>query len=291
MAYTSLPSLTAWWQSGFAHNPAHRLSARSHTAVPVPHKQPSPSAVALSCKSSRYVHGNHHCADHKQARIKLRHRVCPAAGDHIADVFDINSADTNQLQTALNRAIAAEDYTLASQVRDQLQHVLGARIGTADWRQLGVPEWLADRVERMGFKYATGLPCMHAAEGAKRSCIAAQYNACIHLWRSKGMCTSCLQSATCLQEADQPASTMHKKNGSLLLFSEHGVKHQADAMLSIAEVQKRAAGALQDGRDIMIQSQTGSGKTLAFLLPLLSALQYPPDLYPEDLKVQSNQHV
>ncbi len=75
------------------------------------------------------------------------------------------------------------------------------------------------------------------------------------------------------------------------LFSEHGVKHQADAMLSIAEVQKRAAGALQDGRDIMIQSQTGSGKTLAFLLPLLSALQYPPDLYPEDLKVQSNQHV
>jgi len=58
-----------------------------------------------------------------------------------------------------------------------------------------------------------------------------------------------------------------------------------------AEVQKRAAGALQDGRDIMIQSQTGSGKTLAFLLPLLSALQYPPDLYPEDLKVQSNQHV
>ncbi|DBA95016.1 hypothetical protein WJX77_005449 [Trebouxia sp. C0004] len=204
MAYTSLPSLTAWWQSALAHNLSHRLSARSHTTVSVPHKQPS-SAVALSYKASRYVRGNHHCAAHKQARTKLRHTVCPAAGNHIADVFDINSADTNQLQTALNRAIAAEDYTLASQVRDQLQHVLGAHIGTADWRQLGVPEWLADRVERMGFKYAT-------------------------------------------------------------------------------EVQKRAAGALQEGRDIMIQSQTGSGKTLAFLLPLLSALQYPPDLYPEDLK-------
>lgn len=205
MAYTSLPSLTAWWQSALAHNQSHRLSARSHTSVSVPHKQPSPSTVAFSCKSSRYARGNHSCADHKQARTNLRHRICPAAGDHIADVFDINSADTNQLQTALNRAIAAEDYTLASQVRDQLQHVLGAHIGTADWRQLGVPEWLADRVERMGFKYAT-------------------------------------------------------------------------------EVQKRAAGALQEGRDIMVQSQTGSGKTLAFLLPLLSALQYPPDLYPEDLK-------
>lgn len=56
-----------------------------------------------------------------------------------------------------------------------------------------------------------------------------------------------------------------------------------------AEVQKRAAGALQEGRDIVIQSQTGSGKTLAFLLPLLSALQYPPQLYPEDLKVPSMQ--
>ncbi|DBA85379.1 TPA: hypothetical protein ACH3X2_006058 [Trebouxia sp. C0005] len=205
MAYTSLPSLTAWWQSALAHNPCHRLSARSHTTVSVPHKQPSPAAMILSCKSSRHVCNNHLCANHKQTRTKLRHRVCPAAGEHIADVFDINSADTNQLQTALNRAIAAEDYTLASQVRDQLQHVLGAHIGTADWRQLGVPEWLADRVERMGFKYAT-------------------------------------------------------------------------------EVQKRAAGALQEGRDIMIQSQTGSGKTLAFLLPLLSALRYPPDLYPEDLK-------
>ena len=89
-----------------------------------------------------------------------KHNICQAAhtpGDHISEVFDINSADTNQLQTALNRAIAAEDYTLAGHVRDQLQHVVGGDTGTADWRQLGVLEWLADRVERMGFKYATGL--------------------------------------------------------------------------------------------------------------------------------------
>lgn len=111
----------------------------------------------------------------------------------------------NQLQTALNRAIAAEDYALASQVRDKLQAVVGSDNGTADWRELGVPEWLADRVERMGFKYAT-------------------------------------------------------------------------------EVQKQAAKALQQGKDVLIHSQTGSGKTLAFLLPLLSALQYPPEVYPDDLK-------
>ena len=53
----------------------------------------------------------------------------------------------------------------------------------------------------------------------------------------------------------------------------------------VAEVQKQAAAALQEGHDVVIQSQTGSGKTLAFLLPLLSRLRYPPDVYPEDLKV------
>lgn len=53
----------------------------------------------------------------------------------------------------------------------------------------------------------------------------------------------------------------------------------------LAEVQKQAAKALQQGKDVLIHSQTGSGKTLAFLLPLLSALQYPPEVYPDDLKV------
>ena len=58
-----------------------------------------------------------------------------------------------------------------------------------------------------------------------------------------------------------------------------------------AEVQKRAAAALQQGRDILIQSQTGSGKTLAFLLPLLSVLKYPPEVYPDDLKVLHHQSI
>ena len=106
-----------------------------------------------------------------------------------------------------------------------------------------------------------------------------------------GMFTFCLQPAICLFKADPLANTEPFKNGSSLLFLAYCAIYQADAMLSVAEVQKRAAGALQEGRDIMIQSQTGSGKTLAFLLPLLSALQYPPDLYPEDLKVHLSQHV
>ena len=52
-----------------------------------------------------------------------------------------------------------------------------------------------------------------------------------------------------------------------------------------AEIQKRAAGPIRGGQDVVVQSQTGSGKTLAFVMPLLARLQYPPALYPEDLKV------
>ena len=48
-------------------------------------------------------------------------------------------------------------------------------------------------------------------------------------------------------------------------------------------VQSRAALALRSRHDCVIHASTGSGKTLAFLLPLLSMLEYPPLVYPEDL--------
>ena len=53
---------------------------------------------------------------------------------------------------------------------------------------------------------------------------------------------------------------------------------------AVAEVQKRSAPVILDRDDCIIQSQTGSGKTLAFLMPLLSCLWYPPELYPDDLQ-------
>lgn len=53
-----------------------------------------------------------------------------------------------------------------------------------------------------------------------------------------------------------------------------------------AEVQRRAAKVIGRGADAIIQSATGSGKTLAFIIPLLAALKYPPDAYPEDFQVE-----
>lgn len=55
-------------------------------------------------------------------------------------------------------------------------------------------------------------------------------------------------------------------------------------LVVISEVQRRAAPVLAPGSDAVIQSQTGSGKTLACLVPLLAKLDYPPEVYPDDLK-------
>ncbi|KAI8466641.1 MAG: P-loop containing nucleoside triphosphate hydrolase protein [Monoraphidium minutum] len=49
------------------------------------------------------------------------------------------------------------------------------------------------------------------------------------------------------------------------------------------EVQRRSTPVILSGSDAVVQSETGSGKTAAFLVPALSRLSYPPDLYLEDM--------
>lgn len=70
--------------------------------------------------------------------------------------------DSNRLQTSLSRAVASEDYAQAAQIRDQLNSVSGSKDGKkqsppAGWQGLGIPEWLADRVERLGFMMPTDI--------------------------------------------------------------------------------------------------------------------------------------
>ena len=48
-------------------------------------------------------------------------------------------------------------------------------------------------------------------------------------------------------------------------------------------IQSRSATVIANQCDCIINAPTGSGKTLAFLLPLLSLLEYPPEVYPDDL--------
>ncbi len=41
-------------------------------------------------------------------------------------------------------------------ISDALRRRSGSAAGPSDWRQLGVPEWLADRAEQLGFRFPTG---------------------------------------------------------------------------------------------------------------------------------------
>jgi len=62
--------------------------------------------------------------------------------------------DMNRLQTALNAAIEAEDYTTAAQYRDRITKAStgGEVAAPAGWSSLQVPDWLSDRAERLGFR-------------------------------------------------------------------------------------------------------------------------------------------
>ena len=53
------------------------------------------------------------------------------------------------LQTALRAAVEAEDYPLASSLRDRIKE-LGGGSNQKGWSELGLPDWLCDRVERCG---------------------------------------------------------------------------------------------------------------------------------------------
>ena len=52
-------------------------------------------------------------------------------------------------------------------------------------------------------------------------------------------------------------------------------------------MQRRAAEAILTGRDCIISAETGSGKTLAFVMPALSRLSYPPEVYLDDFQART----
>ncbi len=97
---------------------------------------------------------------HRRDSLHLRRTVRSSCtqSEHSSDTDDILlEQDTNRLTTALNIAIAAEDYKLAAHIRDRLAELTGSDSEvTADWTKLGIPEWLAERAERIGYRFPTG---------------------------------------------------------------------------------------------------------------------------------------
>lgn len=88
-------------------------------------------------------------------------------------------ADLNWLHTRLQFALDQEDYAEAANVRDRIRRcadIGGAGMATeAAWTNLGVPDWLADRLERLNFPLPTRvqLHSLRAAERGDDSAICA----------------------------------------------------------------------------------------------------------------------
>ncbi|KOO31685.1 p-loop containing nucleoside triphosphate hydrolase protein [Chrysochromulina tobinii] len=93
------------------------------------------------------------------------------------DATEEVDADLNWLHTRLQVALEREDYTEALNLRDRIRRCAdlnnGAGIATeAAWTNLGVPDWLADRLERLSLPLPTRVQ-LHALRAAERGDDAA----------------------------------------------------------------------------------------------------------------------
>jgi superfamily II DNA/RNA helicase len=54
--------------------------------------------------------------------------------------------------------VAAENYEDATRLKKLIQEVEGnGAVPSSTWQQLGIPEWLADRADRLGFQFPTNV--------------------------------------------------------------------------------------------------------------------------------------
>lgn len=136
-----------------------RLSAPSKSAMVTRLKKERARGTGRQadvCHTTHSLHG------------KRAVRSCASNADQSSGADDIlRDQDTNRLTTALNTAINAEDYRLAAQIRDRLTELSGHDSEvTADWTKLGIPGWLAERAERIGYRFPTGA-FLSAVEGIR----------------------------------------------------------------------------------------------------------------------------
>lgn len=212
------------------------------------------------------------------ADIKRQHcpaQCCQAAGSNGANVSDgLYQLDANQLQTVLQIAVDSEDFARAGTIRDELNSRQGGGAAGASWQQLGVPDWLADRAEQLGLRFPTGKVVMQISRHRRDPLRADDM--------PQTSCHALLRPS--LQVCHAPHLMCPTVTAGIM---SEGCEV---ASLKTAEVQSRAAEVVAQRRDCIVQSETGSGKTLSFLMPVLSALDYPPQTPLEDFQVTCFRH-
>ena len=74
--------------------------------------------------------------------------------------------DPNALFTELNLALQSEDYAKAARIRDALRRSQDSEApALLDWHGYGIPEWLCERAEQLGWRYPTGVLCRDVTSG------------------------------------------------------------------------------------------------------------------------------
>lgn len=135
---------------------AHSFSCRALKSSSHSRTISLPSFRAHKASSFQWHSGVRHSLQPVHPRLADKSRC--SIFDQPSPAADIlHEQDTNRLTTALNTAINAEDYRLAAQIRDRLTELAGNDSeATADWTKLGIPLWLAERAERLGYRFPTG---------------------------------------------------------------------------------------------------------------------------------------
>jgi UvrB/uvrC motif len=141
--------------------PLHARVCTLTSLLSVQHTAPL-QALPTQVRSFGTLQCRHRPASHSrlvshQHRRRARRHQCGASPDCAA----LSGMDANQLQTALQIAVDSEDFQTAGRIRDELRgrqdsNGSGGGGGGTSWRQLGVPDWLADRAEQYGLRFPTG---------------------------------------------------------------------------------------------------------------------------------------
>jgi hypothetical protein len=95
----------------------------------------------------------HHASSRRRRGSALRAMAADGESNAALEGMD----DLNVLQTALRAAVQREDYAAAAALRDRIDTLSPDGYTREDWRDLGLPEWLANRAERCGYSFPTSV--------------------------------------------------------------------------------------------------------------------------------------
>ena len=130
------------------------------------------SLLLFQCCTSSFLYRQ---APHARRLTSARGRAATvlAYDDFAPD--DASAESLNWLHTQLHMAIDSQDYETAAQLRDRIRRCAGISADEASWSTLGVPDWLADRLERLNLPLPTRvqLHALRATEAGDDAAVCA----------------------------------------------------------------------------------------------------------------------